>query len=58
MGYGGLGGGRAIEQLIPVVARVGMVPLATTTVNVLNVWSAIDEAGNVKAENLMGNKIN
>lgn len=56
VGYGGLGGGRAIEQLIPVVARVGMVPLATTTFNVLNVWSAFDDAGNIKEENTMGNK--
>lgn len=56
VGYGGLGGGRAIEQLIPVVARVGMVPLATTTFNVLNVWTAIDENGNVKDESTMGNK--
>jgi NAD(P)H-dependent FMN reductase len=54
VGYGGLGGGRAIEQLIPVVARVGMVPLATTTFNVLNVWTAIDENGNVKQESTMG----
>lgn len=56
VGYGGLGGGRAIEQLIPVVARVGMVPLATTTFNVLNVWTAFDEDGNIKEENTMGNK--
>lgn len=56
VGYGGLGGGRAIEQLIPVVARVGMVPLATSTFNVLNVWTAIDEDGNVKEESTMGNK--
>lgn len=55
VGYGGLGGGRAIEQLIPVVARVGMVPLATTTFNVLNVWTAFDENGNIKDENTMGN---
>ncbi len=56
VGYGGLGGGRAIEQLVPVVARVNMVPLAASTVNVLNVWTAIDESGNVKPESVMGDK--
>ncbi len=56
VGYGGLGGGRAIEQLIPVVARVNMVPLAANTMNVLNVWTAIDDSGNVKPESVMGDK--
>jgi NAD(P)H-dependent FMN reductase len=54
VGYGGLGGSRAIEQLIPVIARTGAVPLAAPTLNITNVWSAIDDAGNVKPENIMG----
>ncbi len=56
VGYGGLGGGRAIEQLITVVARTGAVPLAAPTINITNVWSAIDESGNVRPDHVMGDK--
>lgn len=56
VGYGGLGGARAIEQLITVIARTGAAPLAAPTVNITNVWSAIDESGNVKPEHVTGDK--
>lgn len=56
VGYGSLGGVRAIEQLGQVVSQLGMVPLTSTstTVRILDVWAALDEKDHVKPENLRG----
>ena len=47
VGYGGMGGARAVEQLVPVVAQIGMVPLPSVTLNVIDVWSAVNQTGKV-----------
>lgn len=55
VGYGGMGGARAVEQLALVTARTGMVAITSNTLNVIDVWSAIDEQGKVKPEFIRGN---
>ena len=57
VGYGGFGGARAIEHLVTSASRIGMVPLSSSGSNlhVIDVWSAIDDEGNVKAEYIRGN---
>jgi len=56
VGYGGMGGARAIEQLAQVAAQLNMAPLSSTshTVRILDVWSAIDENGQIKQEFVRG----
>jgi NAD(P)H-dependent FMN reductase len=55
VGYGGLGGARAIEQLVEVTARVGMAPLSIGTMNIMNVWAAFDDNGVPKPDHVDGN---
>jgi len=54
VGYGGLGAARAIEQLVQVAAQVNMVAIPSTTVQVIDVWSALDENGAPKPEFVRG----
>jgi NAD(P)H-dependent FMN reductase len=54
LGYGGLGGTRAIEQLITVAARIDMAPISAATLHVIDVWSAFDESGKLKPESVYG----
>jgi NAD(P)H-dependent FMN reductase len=56
VGYGGMGGARAIEQLVNVIAQVNGVALSSTshTVRIIDVWSAFDEQGNMKPEFVKG----
>lgn len=53
VGYGSVGGIRAIEQLIPITVALGLFPLREQ-VQIFEPWSAIDEDGNVKEENIKG----
>lgn len=55
VGYGVMGGVRAIEQLVPVTAQIGMVPIPYATVNIIESYATVDEAGNIKAEAIKGN---
>lgn len=55
VGYGALGAARSIEQLVSVTAQIGMVPLPSTSINIIDAWAALDEQGNVKPENIRGN---
>lgn len=52
--YGSLGGVRAVEQLVQVTAQINMVPIPSTQINIIDIWNAIDEKGNVKSENIRG----
>lgn len=56
VGYGAMGGVRAIEQLVNVASQLHMVPLSGTsdTVKIIEVWSAFDEKGNLKPEYIHG----
>lgn len=56
MGYGAMGAARSIEQLANVVAQVGGMPLSSTSssVRIIDVWAAFDEAGTVKPEFIKG----
>lgn len=56
VGYGGMGGARAIEQLGAVAAQINAVPLTgtSTSVRIIDVWSALDERGRVKPEFVRG----
>lgn len=54
VGYGGLGGARAIEQLVSVAARVNLAPITVHTVNIVNIWSAFAEDGALKPEHVHG----
>jgi NAD(P)H-dependent FMN reductase len=56
VGYGALGAVAAIEQLVDVTARLGMVPLLSTTTLIIDVWAAFDEEGNFNEANLRGSK--
>ncbi len=49
VGYGGLGAARAVEQLISIANELRMVSIRDR-VHIVDVWSAIDEDGNVKPE--------
>lgn len=53
LGYGSIGGVRAIEQLIGVTVAVNMFPLRDS-VHIFEPWVAFDERGNVKPELLKG----
>ena len=54
VGYGVMGAARAIEQLVEVTAQLNMVPTPSTAVSISDIWAAVDEAGNVKPENMRG----
>ena len=54
LGYGGMGGTRAIEQLISNCVELNMFPLQKR-VHVTEPWSAIDDNGQVKPEFVKGN---
>jgi NAD(P)H-dependent FMN reductase len=47
VGYGTFGAARAIEQLVNVTAKIGMVPLSKTVVGIISPWQAIKEDGSV-----------
>lgn len=53
LGYGGFGGVRAIEQLIPITVALGMIP-QRNQVQIIEPWSAIDEEGNIKEDKIIG----
>lgn len=52
VGYGTIGGARAIEHLIQIMAEMGVVSVArgSDNVTVSSPWSALDDDGNVKPE--------
>jgi NAD(P)H-dependent FMN reductase len=54
VGYGGMGGARAIEQLVAVACEVNMVPLSSTALKIIDVWEALEENGSVKPEYVRG----
>jgi NAD(P)H-dependent FMN reductase len=54
LGYGFMGAARAIQQMIGVTARVGMVPLSLATINIIDINKALDEDGSVNKECLRG----
>jgi NAD(P)H-dependent FMN reductase len=54
IGYGALGAARSIEQMATVVANCHMVPLTATTVNVIDIWAAVDADGSIKPEFVRG----
>ena len=49
VGYGSVGGARAIQQLRTVVNHLQMVPLSAA-VHISNFWNLLDEQGNLKTE--------
>ena len=49
VGYGGVGGARAIEQLREVVIELQMVPVRAA-VHMNNFWNLLDEKGQIKME--------
>jgi len=53
VGYGGLGGGRAVEQLIPVFAELQVASLRQH-VYIMDVWAALDEHGAPKDSHKRG----
>lgn len=55
VGYGAMGGARAIEQLVQIVTQLNMIPASSTAINIFDVWAAIDDDGQVKPENTRGN---
>lgn len=55
VGYGTYGAVRAVEQLVNVVTRLGMVPLTQTFVGILSPWEAVSPDGQVKQEFVVGN---
>lgn len=54
VGYGVMGAVRSIEQLVPVVAQIGMVPIPNATVNVIESYATVDEHGSIKTEAIKG----
>lgn len=56
VGYGVLGGARAIEQLVPVVSQIGMVPLPYVAINIVEAYAAIDEYGKIDPTRIKGSK--
>lgn len=55
VGYGSYGATRAVEQLVNVVAKVGMVPLPKTFVGITHPWESIQEDGSVDEKFVNGN---
>lgn len=54
VGYGGLGAARSIEHLVGSASELSMFPLKTRY-HVIDVWSAFDQDGTIKPENIKGN---
>jgi NAD(P)H-dependent FMN reductase len=54
VGYGGMGGTRAIESLVVTSSELSMFPLKSRY-HVLDVWSAINDDGTIKPELVRGN---
>jgi NAD(P)H-dependent FMN reductase len=54
VGYGTYGATRAVEQLVNITAKIGMVPLPKTFVGITKSWEAITDQGEVKPEYVMG----
>lgn len=54
VGYGTYGATRAVEQLVNVTAKVGMVPLPKTFVGILKPWEAIGEDGSINPDLVQG----
>jgi NAD(P)H-dependent FMN reductase len=54
VGYGGLGAARAIEHLVSTASELSMFPLKNRY-HIIDVWSAFDEKGGIKPENIRGN---
>lgn len=50
IGYGTYGASRAIEQLINITAKIGMVPLSKTTVGILRPGVSINDSGAIDEE--------
>ncbi len=55
VGYGTYGATRAVEQLVEVTAKVGMMPLSKTFVGIVHPWDAIHEDGTVDEKFVQGN---
>jgi NAD(P)H-dependent FMN reductase len=54
VGYGTYGATRAVEQLVDIAAKVGLVPLSKTFVGLLEPWNAVLN-GEIKEEYVRGN---
>lgn len=54
IGYGSLGGVRAVEQLVQVTTQINMVPLPSTQINIIDIWSAVNEDGDLNTNNIRG----
>jgi len=54
LGYGTYGATRAVEQLVEITAKIGMVPLSKTFVGIPKVWENVTEDGAVNEESVMG----
>lgn len=54
VGYGTYGATRAVEQLVNITAKVGMVPLPKTFVGLLEPWNSVLD-GEIKEEYVRGN---
>lgn len=52
--YGSLGGVRAVEQLVQVAAQINMVPLPSSQINIIDIWAAFNETGQLNSENIRG----
>ncbi len=55
VGYGTYGATRAVEQLVDVAAKVGMMPLSKTFVGIVHPWEALKEDGSVEEKYVQGN---
>jgi len=55
VGYGTYGATRAVEQLVDIVAKVGMMPLSKTFVGLLSPWGAISPEGKINEDYVQGN---
>ena len=55
VGYGTYGATRAVEQLVNVTAKMGMVPLPKTFVGVTHPWEAIHDDGTIDEKFVNGN---
>lgn len=54
IGHGVLGAARSIDQIVPVVAQIGMVPLVSTAINIIESYAAVDTDKSVKASHIKG----
>ncbi len=56
VGYGVLGAARSIEQMIAVVSQIGMVPLGSRAINIINSSEFIDDKGKINQDIIKGSK--